>query len=465
MKKRTVEVSIRHLGKKGCGVGDLLLDDGTVRRVDVPFTLPGDVVLAELIRKRSRNYESSLAKIVQPSQDRILPKCIHFGKCGGCRWQQIPYAEQLHYKERSVRTLLQPLSTPLTNWHPILASDPYWEFRNKMEFTFSSNALGEKFLGLIIYGSKGKVLNLQICHLVNPWFIQTLQEIKKWWETSRLQAYFPPKDRGSLQTLTLREGMRTKDRMVVLTVSGNPQDALKKEELEKFVKTVQASNSLENVSIFLRVRQTIKGKPVQFYEMHLAGPEFIQERLTIDGKTLEFQISPQAFFQPNTSQAEKLYQAAIHLAKIPKNGVVLDLFCGTGTLGICAAEKSSKVIGIELSFESVLDARANLKKNGLNNVEIIQGDVGTILETRGEQLKADVVFVDPPRSGLDKSAISHLVTLKPKRIIYISCNPESQAENIKELLPYGYVLTDVQPVDQFPHTYHTENIIVLEKQP
>lgn len=461
--KRIVSVTIDSLTSRGNGLGTFFLPDGQKREAEVPFTLPSETANALLLSKRGGVFRSLLEEVVTLSPLRITPRCIHFGTCGGCRWQHLPYPDQLVLKQKNIINLFQQYGTPL----PIVPSEP-WQYRNKMEFSFSQNGEKERFLGMMIDGSRGKVFHLNECFLVNPWFAGCVKGVRSWWKESGLDAYHPFKDSGSLRTLTVREGQRSGDRMVVLTVSGNPEYALNKQQIDSFVAFVkEASLPLENgeLSIFLRIQQIAKGSPTQFFEMHLDGPDVVREKLHIAGKELEFQISPAAFFQPNTRQAEKIYNLAIDLAKITPQALVYDLYCGTGTLTLCVAQRAQKVVGIELGLEAVLDAEANAKRNGCNNVEFIGGDVGTILQRfQGENRpKPSVVFVDPPRAGLDAKAILQILNLAPERIVYISCNPKTQSENIPPFLEQGYRVETIQPVDQFPHTVHCENIVVLSR--
>lgn len=468
---KSAEVDITHFSKKGHGIGKSI---DQAQLAEVPFTIPGDRVRALVQRKRSGVSASRLEEIISPSPLRIEPRCIHFGSCGGCRWQQMSYEDQLKTKQSHVEKLFLPLMHPETVFHPILACDPPWQYRNKMEFSFSSDSSGRKFLGLIMDSSRGKVLNLTECHLVNPWFIDAIKCTRAWWLESGLSAYHPHSNTGALRTLTVREGIRTGDRLLMLTVSGNPEFAIGRNHLDSFVAfardAVEPLDPSGNLSIFLRIQQAIKGSETTFFEMQLYGPDHIREILYVqtsehqESSTLTFDISPSAFFQPNTRQAEKLYGAALQLLDIPAGSIVYDLYCGTGTLGICAAKEAKQVIGIEISPESSLDARANALKNNLENVHILTGSVSEVMQTirQGKLFSMpDVVMVDPPRAGLDGETIKHLAELRPAKLLYISCNPATQAENIKELQSMGYRLVALQPVDQFPHTVHIENIAIL----
>ncbi len=472
-----VDIAISKLSKKGNGVGIYTRQDQTNWPVEVPFTMPGDQVQVLLGKKRGGSYESRLKVVVVPSPQRVEARCIHFGSCGGCRWQHMPYALQLEIKEQFIRNCFASLLDAGVDFRPILGCDPPWAYRNKMEFSFSSDKSRNKYLGLVMYASKGRVFHLTECHLVNPWFAKGVKAVREWWEESDLDAYHPHHNTGSLRTLILREGQRTGDRMAMLTVSGNPDYALKRNHLKGFVSKLKSTVAPENpdsrFSLILRIQQLVKGQETNFYEMILEGPDTIREVLEIKTKPeetahrLTFDISPSAFFQPNTRQAERLFSAALQMLEIPPHAVVYDLYCGTGTLGICAGNYAQQVIGIELSPEAVLDAKANAKQNNMDNVTILSGAVHRVLEQHEKEdplPKPDVVMVDPPRAGLDPHVIRQLLALSPQKILYISCNPVTQASNCAELVKGGYYqLIALQPVDQFPQTPHVENIAILQK--
>lgn len=470
-----VEVLITELSEEGFGKGVVAYPSGKLTSIHIPFAIPGDRVSAVLYGKQKGIYQGRLEEILEPSPQRITPRCVHFGYCGGCRWQQISYERELEQKEQWITQQLAPYLNQEVKRYPILACHPSWHYRNKVELSFSSDKIGNQFFGFIIQGSKGKVFNLTECHLVPPWFITAVETVKEWWKESGLDAYHMGRDAGSLRTLTLRDGARTGDRLVMLTVSGNPDFALNKMQLNDFVFSLKKNhtpdNSEQRLSIFLRIQQIAKGRATQFYEMLLDGPDYIRETLYIQESesiapiSRSFKISPTAFFQPNTAQAERLYSRALQLAAIPAGSIVYDLYCGTGTLGICAARQAKEVIGVELTPESVLDARENIRQNGLANVTIIKGDVGEVLAQLCQQRASqpDVVMVDPPRAGLDQQAIKHILGLRAHTLIYISCNPVTQAANLNALLPGGYRIEAMQPVDQFPHTSHVENILILKR--
>lgn len=468
---RTVDVDISEWTTEGIGRGFWLSPDGRSWAVDVPFTAPGDKVTVNLLKRKKGVYASKAVEWLTLSNQRIAPQCRHFGKCGGCKWQHISYAEQLKQKEKWLADLLKPYLDRSVTWHSIIPCDPPWNYRNKMELTFSSDRAGNRYLGLILQGTKGHVFQMQECHLMQAWMMDANHTVVNWWEASALEAYRSIANTGALRTLTLREGIRSGDRMVMLTVSGNPSYALNQKQIQNFIdalkKAITPSKEGAKLSLFLRIQQIAKGKPTQFFEMLLDGPDHIREMMTIEtaGKkshALQFQISPSAFFQPNTVQAERLYSRALQLTDLSPNSLVYDLYCGTGTLGLCLAKQVREVIGIELSPESSLDARENAKANQLENISILTGDVGHLLPTLlEEKRRPDAVLVDPPRVGLDMKALKNVIEAKAPVLTYISCNPATQVANLDLLIQGGYRLKAVQPVDQFPQTSHVENILVL----
>lgn len=472
---RIVELEVSALSNKGHGLS--WLDDEGKRsiQVEVPFTVPGDKVKVQLLKKSGGLYYSKLLEIITPSNQRVVPRCKHFGVCGGCRLQHIPYEQQLQHKESYVRRCFERVLSPDVAFNTILASPQPWNYRNKMDYTFLKKEGKDARLGLIQEGSISRIIEIEECHLANPWFIDALKAVKKWWQQENEKHSQIEKEIGKLQTLTLREGFRTGDRMVVLTVSCHPDFELQANKLEKFVEAMRQQLTPENpqshLSIYLRIQQMGKGITTSMYEMLLSGPGHIREILNIKvfddvpAVSLNFEIGPSNFFQPNPLQTERFYALALRMANIPRDAVVYDLYCGAGTLGLSIAKHVKQVIGIELSPESALSASNNAKRNGFQNVTIMSGAVRhALLQIPEKKLPPpDIVIVNPPRSGLDPLAIENVLALNAPKILYVSCNPVSQAKNIEYLMQKGYQLKKVQPVDQFPQTYQVENIAILEK--
>jgi 23S rRNA (uracil1939-C5)-methyltransferase len=464
----TVHLHISEWDKNGCGLASYARpSDNKNVWVAVPQSIVGEVVEVTNVLKQSRGsirYKAEISSLLQPSPCRVEPRCPYFSVCGGCVWQHIDYQTQLDVKKAWIDSLFFDLVETPECIQPILGCKDSYAYRNKMEFSFSQDKAGKRFLGL--YGSRGRVVYLKECHLVRPWVSQALQEVFAWWEESSLEAYHFRNNRGTLQTLTIKDSRTTGDRMIMLTVSGVPEWAPKKSSLDSFVERMKSFFTPEegDLSIVLRVRQIAVGRPTQMFDMILSGKDHVREKLSIEvGEkklALDFHVGPESFFQPNTGQAQKIYTTALHMASIGEQDVVLDLYCGIGVFGMFAALLARKAIGIELSKDAAYDATINSQRLGLGNFSVHTGDVAAVLGTIQE--KPDVVIVDPPRAGLLK-AIDNILLLQPKRLVYVSCNPTTQASDAHILRQHGWRIQKIQPIDQFPHTTHVENCILFER--
>ena len=437
--------------------------------VAIPGSIVGErVSISQPVKTRSGKV-ATIESVSSPSPFRSTPQCPHFMVCGGCVWQHLKYDHQLQIKQQWIEELFSPLCQYKSLIHSIIGSPKVWHYRNKMEFSFSQDKEGHKFLGLYKYRSR--VVDVLSCPISNPWMAETLLSIRQWWKKSPLLAYFPKNNSGTLQTVTFREGMTTGDRMVILTLSGNPAFAPKKEHLDLFIEAVKktAEPSIGHLSIVVRIKQIAKSRPTQFYEMVLFGPDYFRERLTITPvkKELEFQISPQSFFQPNTEQALTIYSQVLEMANITPDDTVWDLYCGIGIFGMFSALLAQSSVGIEISRDSAYDATTNAKRLGLANFSIHCGDTATAISSmkkEGSFTKPTTIIVDPPRAGLSEKAIREIETLDAQKLLYVSCNPRSQKRDVTLLLQQGWSILAIVPIDQFPHTPHLENIIHLEKR-
>lgn len=448
--------TIKGYSKKGHGIANC---DTLKKDLHVLASVEGDELEIEIIKKKRKEYVGKIAKVIKPSSDRIEPPCPLIGNCGGCSYQQIDYNQQLSIKQNQISQFY-----PGHEIQPIIESSPF-HYRNKMEFSFTQDKQGNKYLGLIRSFSNGKAVNIDTCYLCPLWFSKVLNNVKKWWDSTNLQAYNFNNDTGSLLYLTIRDGLQTGEKMILLTVSGSAQFALSHNLIAHF-KEACLSNFDESdhakISIYLMVRQIKKNTPTQLFEMHLHGPTEIHEKLFINGKSYTFEMSPQAFFQPNTKQAEKIYEQAIKFTSLNKNTVLFDLYCGTGSIGICMADQVKQVIGIEVNRYSTLNAESNLKINQIDNYTLLEGDVEKLFLQASQISDEKVIILDPPRSGVGEKMAKMLLDVDAKQLIYISCNPKTQYHDL-QTLQSGYTIKAIQPVDQFPHTPHFENIVVLEK--
>jgi 23S rRNA (uracil1939-C5)-methyltransferase len=422
-KGQKIEVTIEKISFGGRGIGHF---DNRVVFID--NTVPGDVIACSLARIKPKFFEAKLDKIIKPSDSRIKPRCKHFKTCGGCTWQYLPYETQLEIKESQVRESLEHiggLKNPFIK--PIIGCGEPWFYRNKMEFSFYEN-----MVGLHPKGYRYEVFDLKECFLESAEIPKILEAIR-------------PVIKPGMISIVIREGKRTNERLVNLVYSNSEIDR------KQFVNLMKPFST----SIYLTQKVAKKGQPTRFIEEHLFGKKTLTEEMC----NLKFEILPRAFFQPNTLQAEKLYKSVEELGEIGTNDIVFDLFCGTGTIGMTLAHKAKKVIGADTNESAIQNAKQNAKLNKINNIEFHAGDAYRVVKDL--DLKPDIIIVDPPRSGLTQKLCEKMAQIKPKKIIYVSCNPTTQARDIKTLVKAGYKLEVVQPVDMAPHTYHIETVAKL----
>lgn len=438
MEEQVIEV--KAFGKKGYTKSD-----------DVPgFVMngiPGERGKVKKISGRGKRSLYLLDELLESSKDRVKPRCKHFTSCGGCVFQHISYKRQLANKEKKIKALF-----PDHEVSPIIGMDDPWRYRGKMEFTFSQNKEGEKFLGLIKPKSRGYVENLTECHLVDEWVMGVVNRVRSYWEESDINAYNSFNDTGSLQTLTIRKAAFTEARMVTLTVSGNSDFSLTKAQMNGFVKAIDD----EGCSFFVDIKCISKGSPTRYYEMHLSGPSEFEEKID----ETKFVMSPKAFFQPNPHMAKEFFAEIKESLNLTGKEKLLDLFSGIGTIGILLSPHAEKIVSVEIGKEAVCDARHNLELLNIKNIEVFADDVSNFIKTKGIDFHPDAVIIDPPRAGMGNVAIDFLEKLKPETIAYLSCNPLTQAEDIEKLSSYR--IDSIQPFDQFPHTPHCENLVILK---
>ena len=435
-------IAIKELTKKGYGKSDDI-------KGDILSSIPGEKGVVRTITGKGKRSLHILEEILERSVDRTSPRCVHFTSCGGCSFQHIAYSRQLADKQKKIQSLF-----PSYHVEEIQGLEDPWHYRNKMEYTFSQNKTGQKFLGLIKPKSQGYVENLSECFIVDPWFSTILIRVRNFWQLSAIQAYSCRDDSGSFQTLTLRMSRKTGSKMAILTVSGNSEYALSKKNINDFVKAIGD----DQCAIFIRIKCISKGSPTRYYEMNVAGPDCFEEQLL--GTT--FMMSPQAFFQPNPFVADKFFSTIINKLDLKGSEKVLDLFSGIGTISMLLSKYVKHIVAVEICKAAVCDARANIEDKDMNNIEIYADDVSHFVDGYGKEFTPDIVIIDPPRCGMGKVAISFLEKILPDKIVYLSCNPTTQKEDIDLLL--SYKISSIHPFDQFPHTPHIENLIFLEKK-
>lgn len=462
--EKTVEVKIHKLSKKGLGVGSCEL---FAKDIELRQAYPGEQLFCKITKKKQGVHQGVALEILQAHPCRIEPRCQHASECGGCTYQSLDYKEQLRIKDNTMRTLFAAHLSEAT-LYPIIGMEDPWGFRNKMEWTFYHSKEGLGNLGLIEAGSKGRVVDIKQCHLCPQWMSEALQAVRTWWqEHPHVQAYHRLRRTGTLHLLSMREGMRTGERMIVLTVAGEATASFGYAELESF-KQAMLQVAGADLSLFLQIKHIQEGAATYCNEMLLHGKDHIREILHLQlpqggRKDYTFKISPSSFFQPNTQQAEALFSAALSLVSPKPHMRILDLYAGTGTLGIIFSSLAKEVISVELNPYATFDAQVNAELSGVDNLKILQGDVQKVIQQNTIVGKIDLVILDPPRSGLGAKVVLQVLEFDPEQILYISCNPYSQIEDVKMFSEKGYKVKAMQSVDQFAHSPHLENIVVLEK--
>ena len=452
---------------------DVAAEGNALARVDdmvvfVPFGAPGDRVDIKLEKKKKSYAQGRIAAFRSKSQIRVEPRCSHFTICGGCRWQHLPYEYQLRCKRQQVVDALERIAkVELPEIPQALGSDHIWEYRNKMEYTFSNRCWltfeqlnsGEDFLdrdaaGFHIPGAFDKVLDISRCHLQDDISNRMRHFVKDYGKAHGLPFYDLKAQCGFLRTMMVRIAS-TGEMMVVLVVGEDRPDDLKA-LLTAFAAEFPQVTSLMYV-VNTKVNDTIGDLPVELF----SGKEFIEEEM----EGLRFRVGPKTFYQTNSLQAYELYKVVREFAGLTGSELVYDLYTGTGTIANFVSRKARKVVGVEYVPEAIEDAKVNSAVNGIDNTIFFAGDMKDVLtdEFIATHGKPDVMIVDPPRAGMHSDVVDTILRAEPPVIVYVSCNPATQARDLA-LLDCKYAVEAVQPVDMFPHTQHVENVVRLRRR-
>ncbi len=451
-------------GAKGKAIAQA--PDGRVVFID--NAVPGDVADVQTYKKRKSYYQAKAVRFEHYSDKRTTPVCQHFGVCGGCKWQDMQYEHQLFYKQQEVENNLRRIGNiELPEITPILGCKEIYFYRNKMEFSFSDSRWltpeeidsGKTFenrnaLGFHVPGMWDKILDIEKCHLQRDPSNAIRNGIKEFATANGLSFFNPREKKGLLRTLMIRTSS-TGDLMVV--VQFFKEDREKREQLLDFVATSFPEITALQYVINSKGNDTIYDQEVHCYK----GKNYIVEEM----EGLKFKIGAKSFYQTNSFQAYELYKIARSFAEISKEDVVYDLYTGIGSIAQFVARQAKRVVGIEAVPEAIEAAKENAAENGISNASFFAGDMRKIFtdEFIAENGAPDIVITDPPRVGMHKDVVAQLLSIKPRRIVYVSCNSATQARDLA-LLDTAYKVTQVQAVDMFPQTHHIENVVCLEKR-
>jgi len=436
--------------------------------VFVPFAAPGDVVDIRLSRKRKQYAEGRIVAFKRYSADRVKPFCSHFGVCGGCQWQHLPYPSQLKYKQQQVLDVLQRIAKiELPEARPILGSEKDRFYRNKLEYTFSNKRWrtleeiqsGEEFknneaLGFHIPGMFDKVLDIEKCFLQEDFSNRVRLSVKAFCLTHQMDFFDLKLQQGLMRNLIVRT-TSTGQKMVIVVFFREEtasREALLNHLLDEFPEITSLIYVINN-----KANDTIFDREIVVYH----GSAYIVEEM----EGLQFIIGPKSFYQTNSEQAYRLYSLVREFAGLQGNELVYDLYTGTGTIANFLARQCRKVIGIEYIPEAIEAARANAELNDIKNTAFFAADVKDLLNNDfiAEQGRPDVLITDPPRAGMHGDVVKTILSAAPERVVYVSCNPSTQARDLS-LMDNLYQVEALQAVDMFPHTRHVENVVLLKRR-
>lgn len=434
--------------------------------VFVPFVVPGDVVDLEVYRKKKNFAQAKAIKFHKYSSLRVEPMCEHFTRCGGCKWQTMDYQSQVFYKQKQVKDNLERIAhLDCSNMLPILPSEKQKEYRNKLEYTFSTKSWKEVYdktvedqgaFGFHVPGFFDKVLEIEYCGLQKSPSNEIRNHLREYCRNRQLPFYDIRNHQGLMRNLIIRTST-TGDLMVVVVFAMQSEEIIPLLEEIK-IKFPQITSLMYCVNE--KFNDTLGDQDIMLY----SGKDHIEEVMTtFDGEgQLRFKIRPKTFYQTNSAQAERLYHQAVEFAGITKDDIVYDLYTGCGTIANYVATMAKKVVGVEYVEDAVEDARLNSEFNNINNTTFYAGDMAKILteDFIKENGKPDVIITDPPRAGMAESVINQILETQARKIVYISCNPATQARDLM-LLTTKYEIGRIRPVDMFPHTHHVENIVEL----
>ena len=462
-------------------ITDIAAEGKALVRVDdlvvfVPFVVPGDVVDLQLTRKKHSYAEAEAVRMVRPSKDRVEPFCPHFGVCGGCKWQMLPYDLQLQAKQRQVMDNLRRIGkVELPACQPILGSRQTQEYRNKLEFGFCNRRWltkeqirsGEEFehqesVGFHTTGSFDKILPIEECHLMEPVNDRLRLFIRDYAYEHGLTFYDQREHSGLLRGMMIRTS-NTGGLMLLIQFCMMTSEEHK--QAQALLESV-AANFPEITSLLFVNNQkwndTFSDLPVEVFRG--------EDHIFLQMENLRFKVGPKSFYQTNTEQAYELYKVArefafSHPASNDRQPLVYDLYTGTGTIANFVAGRAREVIGIEYVPEAIEDAKVNSELNGITNTKFYAGDMKDLLteDFVRQHGRPDIIITDPPRAGRHGDVVEVILKAAPQRIVYVSCNPATQARDLA-LLDAGYKVTRIQPVDMFPHTQHVENVVLLERR-
>ncbi|MCJ0931901.1 23S rRNA (uracil(1939)-C(5))-methyltransferase RlmD [Virgibacillus halodenitrificans] len=446
-KNETVTISFEDLTHEGNGVGKI---DGYP--LFVPHGLPGEEAEVKVVKVNKNFGFGKLLKVIKSSPQRVEPPCDVYYKCGGCQLQHMSYAMQLEMKQNQVKNVMRKIAhmehVPV---HSTIGMEDPWRYRNKISIPVGERD-GELITGFYQKRSHHIIEDMDTCVIQDEVNDRMVEAVRRIADRLGIRAYDEKKDRGVLRHIMVRTGRATNDTMIVLVTRTDKlphQEQLIKELTETYPHVKSIVHNINN-----KQTNVILGRKTKV----IWGEEYIYDTIG----DIRFAISAKSFYQVNPSQTKKLYDKALEYAEIEPNDIVIDAYCGIGTISLFLAQKAKKVYGVEVVPEAISDAKMNAKLNGITNAEFVVGEAEKVMPWwKAQGLRPDVIVVDPPRKGCEVDFLQAMIDMKPKKIVYVSCNPSTLARDLKILDEGGYETKEVQPVDMFPQTNHVECISQL----
>lgn len=475
------KISLSYMGRKrkelpvveNVEITGVAAEGKSIARVDdmvvfIPYGAPGDVVNIKLDKKKRSYAEAHIVDMVKPSPDRVTPACEHFGVCGGCKWQHIPYESQLRYKrDQVVDALTRIAKVEIPEVNPTLGSKETFCYRNKLEYTFSCKCwitfedlrsgreiADRNALGFHIPGAFDKVLDIKKCWLQDDLSNRIRLFVRQYALAKGYEFYDIKAQQGLMRTLMVR--IASTGEVMLIVVFARPEQ----EKIDDMMGAI-AAEFPEITSLLYVVNQKVNDTIADQEVITYCGRDYINEEM----EGLHFRIGPKSFYQTNSLQAYELYKVARRMACLKPDDLAYDLYTGTGTIANFVARQVKKVVGIEYVPEAIADAKLNSEVNGIDNTIFFAGDMKDVL-TDGfiaEHGRPDVIIIDPPRAGMHEDVVNVILNARPERIVYVSCNPATQARDLA-LMDEFYRVEEVQPVDMFPHTHHVENVVRMTRR-
>ncbi len=420
----------------------------------VRHAVKGDIVNVLLTKIKKSYAYGRIMEIIQPSELRKHPDCHIFKRCGGCQLQMMDYDAQLLLKQKNVEDCLKRIGGCDTlNMLPIIKSDEIYRYRNKAQYPVGVDKNGNTVCGFFAERSH-EIIECDDCLLTPDIFSDIVDDILKWMNYENIRPYNEITGKGIIRHIFIRQAFTTGQLSLCIVI--NSESLPKK---DSFIRAMSKYDEIKSISISVNQKKSnvIMGDKIKL----IFGDMYIEDKIG----DFKFRISPMSFYQINPKQTKKLYDTVTEFADLSGDEIVLDLYCGIGTIGLYAASKASKLIGIEIIPDAIEDAKINQKLNNVENAEFYTGKAEEILPKLYKQgvKKADVIIVDPPRKGCDEAALATICDISPMKLVYVSCNPATLARDVKFLMENGFKLEKVQPVDMFPNTVHVETVVLLSK--